>query len=65
MKKYCVIITFDNNDYIQTYFNACNTNEIINHCENYKLEYYNGETTKVYALEIRDPNNKAEEIYYY
>ena len=41
-EKYQVTITFDNNDYLQTYFNAINVGEIISHYDGYTMEYYKG-----------------------
>ena len=65
MKKYKLNVIFENNDYIVTYFNASNVDEIIDHYKNYKLEYYNGETTTTYAIEIKDNDNNYLMTYYY
>ncbi len=64
-EKYQVTITFDNNDYLQTYFNAINIDEIISHYDGYTMEYYNGEETKAWALEIKNMSTKENTIHYY
>ena len=64
-KKFQVIVVFNNNDYMQTYFNATDINEIINHYDGYVLEYYNEETTLVYALDIKDMETNERLAYYY
>ena len=54
-KEYQVIVTYDNNDYVQTYFNANNMNEIINHYRGHEIEYYDGSSSgAAYALDIKD-----------
>ena len=65
MKKYKLNVIFENNDYIVTYFNASNVEEIIDHYKNYELEYYNGEITTTYAIEIKDNDNNDLMTYYY
>ena len=37
-QKYQVTITFENNDYMTTYFNALDTAEIISHYNGYTME---------------------------
>ena len=65
MKKYKLNVVFENNDYIVTYFNADNIEEIIEHYKDYVLEYFNGETTTTYAVEIKDIDNNKLMTYYY
>ena len=65
MKKYKLNITFENDDYIVTYFIADSVEEIIEHYKGYELEYYNGETTATYAIEIKDNDNNDLMVYYY
>ena len=65
-KEYQVIVTYDNNDYVQTYFNANNMNEIINHYRGHEIEYYDGSSSgAVYALDIKDMEINERYIYYY
>ena len=63
MRKYKLIVVFENNDYIVTYFNADSVEEIIEHYKDYKLEYNNGEITTAYSIEIEDNNDLIR--YYY
>ena len=65
MRKYKLIVVFENNDYIVTYFNADSIEEIIEHYQGYEFEYYDGEITTTYAIEIKDENNKMIMRYYY
>ena len=65
MRKYKLNVVFENDDYIVTYFNADSVEEIIEHYNGYRLEYFNGETTTTYAIEIKDENNKMIMTYYY
>ena len=65
MRKYKLIVVFENNDYIVTYFNADSVVEIIEHYKDYTLEYYNGETTTAYSIEIEDNDNNNLITYYY
>ena len=65
MRKYKLNVIFENDDYIVTYFNADNVEEIIEHYKGYELEYYNGETTATYAIEIKDNDNNDLMTYYY
>ena len=65
MRKYKLNVIFENDDCIVTYFNAYNLEEIIEHYKGYKLEYYNGETTTTYAIEIKDNKNNDLMTYYY
>lgn len=64
-QKYQVTITFENNDYMTTYFNALDTQEIISHYNGYTMEYYNGETTTAWAVSMKNMDTQKEEIYYY
>ena len=65
-KKYQVIVTYDNNDYVQTYFNACNMDEIVNHYKGHAIEYYDGSLSgAAYALDIKDMEMNERYIYYY
>lgn len=63
--EYQVIVVFENDDYFQTYFKAVNKEEIITHYNGYTMEYYNGETTKVWALDIKNMEAYEREVYYY
>ena len=65
MRKYKLNVVFENDDYIVTYFNSDSVEEIIEHYKGYELEYYNGETTAVYAIEIKDNDNNDLMTYYY
>ena len=65
MRKYKLIVVFENNDYIVTYFNADSIKEIIEHYKNYQLEYLNGEITTAYSIEIEDNDNNELIRYYY
>ena len=65
MRKYKLIVVFENNDYIVTYFNADSIEEIIEHYKDYVLEYFNGETTTSYSIEIEDNDNNNLITYYY
>lgn len=65
MKKYKLNVIFENNDCITTYFNASNIQEIIEHYQYYTLEYYNGERTEAYAIEIKDLENNNTTVHYY
>ena len=65
MRKYKLIVVFENNDYIVTYFNADSIEEIIEHYQGYELEYYNGEITTAYSIEIEDNDNNNLITYYY
>ena len=66
MKKYQVIITFDNNDYVQTYFNAESLEEIIAHYKGYSMEYYDGsDSGEAYGLDIKDHENNSRYTYIY
>ena len=64
-QQYQVTITFENNDYMTTYFNALDTWEIISHYNDYTMEYYNGETTTAWAVSMKNMDTKKEEIHYY
>ena len=65
MRKYKLNVVFENNDYIVTYFIAASLEEIIEHYKGYEFEYYDGEITTTYAIEIKDENNKMIMTYYY
>ena len=66
MEKYQVIITFDNNDYAQTYFNAESLEEIIAHYKGYSMEYYDGsDSGEVYGLDIKDYEDNSRYTYIY
>ena len=65
MRKYKLIVVFENNDYIVTYFNADSVEEIIEHYKDYELEYYNGEITTAYSIQIEDNYNNNLITYYY
>ena len=65
MRKYKLIVVFENNDYIVTYFNAASVEEIIEHYQGYELEYYNGEITTAYSIQIEDNYNNELITYYY
>lgn len=65
-KKYQVIITYNNNDYCQTYFNAANLKEIIQHYKGHLIEYYDGSNSGVaYGLDIKDMEDNKRYVYYY
>ena len=66
MKKYQVIITFDNSDYVQTYFKADSLEEIIAHYKGYSMEYYDGsDSGEAYGLDIKDYENNSRYTYIY
>ena len=65
MRKYKLNVVFENNDCISTYFIADSIEEIIEHYKGYRLEYYNGEATTTYAIEIKDNDNNDLMTYYY
>ena len=65
MRKYKLNVIFENDDYIVTYFNTASIEEIIDHYKGYRLEYYNGEATTTYAIEIKDNDNNDLMTYYY
>ena len=65
MRKYKLIVVFENNDYIVTYFKADSVEEIIELYQGYVLEYFNGETTTAYSIEIEDNDNNNLITYYY
>lgn len=66
MKKYQVIITFDNNDYVQTYFNAESLEEIITHYKGYSMEYFDGSNSgEAYGLDINDYEDNSRYTYIY
>ena len=64
MRKYKLNVVFENNDCITTYFIAASLEEIIEHYKDYELEYFNGETTTTYAIEIKDDDNNDLITYY-
>ena len=66
MKKYQVIITFDNNDYMHTYFNAESLEEIISHYKGHSIEYFDGSNSgEAYGLDIKDYEDNSRYTYIY
>ena len=65
MRTYNLNVIFENNDCITTYFIANSVEEVIEHYKDYEFEYYDGEITATYAIEIKDENNKMIMTYYY
>ena len=63
-QKYQVTITFENNDYMTTYFNALDTAEIISHYNGYTMEYYNGETYDEYLANYAEENSDINNSIY-
>ena len=65
-KKYQVIVTYDNNDYVQTYFNAYGMDEVVSHYRGHEIEYYDGSSSgAAYALDIKDMGTNDRYVYYY
>ena len=67
MEKYQVIITFDNNDYVQTYFNADSLEEIITHYKRHIAWNIMTEATAArhMELDIKDYEDNSRYTYIY